>query len=58
MLNLLDGLNMSLSEFAIMYDSLSEQDVMQYKREIEKKKLERDRKKEKLTKRKTSKEKK
>ena len=57
-LNLVDGLNMSLSDFSNVYDSISEEDAVRYKREIEKKKLERDRKKEKLLKKKASKKKK
>jgi hypothetical protein len=42
---LLDGLGISLAEFASVYDNLTEQEVIQYKKELEKRKQEREKKK-------------
>ena len=42
---LLDGLEINLTDFASIYDSLSEADVLAYKKELEKRKEEREKKK-------------
>lgn len=42
---LLDGLNLTLSEFASIYDSIQESDVIAYRKEIERKKSVRAKKK-------------
>jgi transcriptional regulator with XRE-family HTH domain len=41
---LLEGLDITLSEFAIVYDKITEKEIVEYKREIEKKKQERNKK--------------
>lgn len=51
---ILDGLDITLSEFAVVYDKITEKEVEEYKREIEKKKGERENKKKAAQKKKTA----
>ena len=43
--SLLDGLGISLSEFASVYDALTEKEILEYKKDLEVRKQEREKKK-------------
>lgn len=55
--NLVDGFNLTFSEFASKYDSISEEDVLKYKNDLEKKKQQKSQKKKQASKKKNSKKK-
>jgi hypothetical protein len=53
-INLVDGFNLSLSEFILIYDSIPEGDVVKYKNELARKKMEKIQKKKQELKKKDS----